>query len=976
MSLITNNKGALINGVNQQSAEFRRDSQVEEMINAYPTITTGLLKRNPTEEIDSSEEPVYSDETWSYEYDRGLSGSAEELYSIYITDQGMEILDANNGTVLNEDNNGIQYEGNAREYLFPFVSRNGYAATTVKDTTFIVNKNKITRMGGTNTGADAHQRARIKVFSTESATERRVSEKLYDCSGTTLRSTDPHQLKYLAKQKKRYTYKASGYMPDVITVPNPSGGTCRSVPTKASYGSATITLTVDGNIVKLYSDKVTQDVGTYSYVGDIANINQGLTKTPRTFNNILADLVVDSNSALKGHGYTVDHDGTYLNVYKNDVSDNAPVVATISVSFGDPDDCACSIAQPCDNYSSGQKQVLDVATDNFFGVITQDSFIGFDAVSPTEYQRTGYIWLKRGEPVYGFDYSGSVEVQHSDGSTTIYDIQEVKAAKKTQVAAEDLSNNINDIAELTSTFDGSIVRIVTVDSTDIIIAVNAADSYGDTASFGFAQKVKTISDLPKNMGEYSPTIKIVDANDEAAFWVVYKDGTWIETYQPNIERYLDETVLPHVIERHVNASGNIYFLIKAYDSWMERKVGDDDTNKIPFIISSETDPSVQIKDIFFFKNRLGFITKNGVSISEVGKYGNFWRSTVMTLLESDAINTFVDSTKALSLEYAVYLEDSIVLFSGKAQFRMEGGDILSPKDIQISQTSAYEINRDVRPINMNNRIFFAAKRGDHTAIIEYFGSRTSDKFETNDITAHCETYIDADITRLSGSPINNLLFATSHNRADTIYVYKYYDSGEERVQSAWFKWIFSGNIYFAFAMNSKLFIAISRLDKAVFSPWVLDDNVEWDMTGIWADDGIWLMSEESVARRNFFEKMNLEPQGYHEDFADNNSDVITTEVDMGEWVLRAGKTKDIRGHLKFKTVEISSEEGSVFSLSVNDIKRNTTRAIPSNLTVARKPLIFGDAKNIRLSLISDTSDGFRINMVSYEGRISKRAKEL
>ncbi len=112
------------------------------MINAYPTLDRGLLKRNPTTNVPLSQDITYSGDIWTYEYNRGFAGGVDERYVVNITNgNGMEIINVNTGKVYNE-NDGLTYEGTAYEYLFPFISDNGYSATTIKDTTFIVNKNR------------------------------------------------------------------------------------------------------------------------------------------------------------------------------------------------------------------------------------------------------------------------------------------------------------------------------------------------------------------------------------------------------------------------------------------------------------------------------------------------------------------------------------------------------------------------------------------------------------------------------------------------------------------------------------------------------------------------------------------------------------------------------------------------------------------------------------------------------------------
>ena len=106
MPLVTNSRSSLYGGVNQQAAEHRQENQVEEMINAIPTIDRGLLKRNPTVRKELEEDIEYTSEIWNYEYDRGTAGNLEEQYNVSITSNGgLEII-----------NKGINLELSAYSY--------------------------------------------------------------------------------------------------------------------------------------------------------------------------------------------------------------------------------------------------------------------------------------------------------------------------------------------------------------------------------------------------------------------------------------------------------------------------------------------------------------------------------------------------------------------------------------------------------------------------------------------------------------------------------------------------------------------------------------------------------------------------------------------------------------------------------------------------------------------------------------------
>ena len=736
MPLISNQFDGLYGGVNQQSAEQRLNTQVEEMVNAYPTLDRGLLKRNPTQKLTLTSGITLNQTMYSYEYDRGIGNGLEEKYTINIVDGGeMEIINILTGKVY-KNGSGLTYEATAQSYLTPFGGTNGFASTTIKDTTFISNK--------------------------------------------------------------------------------------------------------------LVSPQMLTGASTSS---------------------------------------------TYL--------------------------------------------------------------------------KQGYIWIKSANPANPYTYN--VTVTDSLGNS----VTASNSSTTTTAAATALAGTINANGNFTATAIGSVIRVTGVNNLN---TVDAGDSYGNQASFGWAYKVRFNTHLPKNLGFNNATVKITGsgANNFATYWLTYADSQWQETKDPSIALQIDATTMPHTLIRNANDT----FTFKKYDGWLEGLVGDNETNPTPSFIETVDNIEPTIRDIFFFKNRLGFITERTVILSEVGNYGNFWRTTTAAVLDSDHIDTIVDSTKVISLEYATYLEDAILLFSDKAQFKLEGGRVLSPKDVQVTPTTAHEINVNVRPLFMNDKVFFCAIRGDYTAVMQYEVNATSSTSNAVDISAHIQMYIPATVTKLSGSPINNMLFLTSSDADDSIWVYKYYDSGADRVQSAWFKWTYNGAIYHAFSLGRNLNILINRNNAVAATNWVVGNGV-WDNSKLWDNSQLWVMSNASLSAQDQFETSPIFPQEYTGQFLDDftsvdNETIIPTVVRIGEWVASSRGSKDIRGHLKFKTVQISSEDNSEFNLVVEDVARSTTRTIKSKYTVNRKPMIYGDAKNIRLTIANAEETGFRINTVSFEGALTKR----
>ena len=685
--------------------------------------------------------------------------------------------------------------------------------------------------------------------------------------------------------------------------------------------NATTLIVVDGNTIYIPSNHTF----TQTFLGVAPSITYAQYSTS-VFNAITTDL---------GTGYQVTYDaGDVITIKK---LDGTAITVTYSI-------------------------ISELAIDktDYITSITTSSVDETPFDADVSYFNTGYVWIKSANPTHAYTYT--VTVNGTVFSTT---------QTTTTAATSALSDAIGAHADFTSSYNGSVLKII---SPSPIVSLDASDTYGSQASFAWIYEIVSATDLPKNMGFENTVVKVVGsgASSFATHWLKYSGSAWKETKDPAYVSLLDASTMPHILVRNSDDT----FTVSPYTEWKDVMVGDIDSNPAASFIQTEENGSPKIRDIFFFKNRLGFITERTVILSEVGEYGNFWRTTTAAVLDSDYIDATVDTTQVISLEYATYLEDSMLLFSDKSQFKLQGGKVLSPKDVQISQTSSYEINTNIRPLFMNNKVFFCSVRGDYTAVMQYEVKSTSTSSEAIDISAHVQTYIPSTVTKLSGSSINNMLFLTSGDTDDTVWVYKYYDNGADRVMSAWFKWTYNGTIYNAFSLGRNLNILIKRSHQLAATDWVIGSGI-WDNSKLWNNSKLWVMDSNSLTSVNQLETSPIFPQEYTGNFLDDfttvdNETIIPTVVRLGEWVQGGKGGKDIRGHLKFKTVQISSEDSSEFNLEVEDVARLTTRTIKSKYTVNRKPMIYGDAKNIRISITNSEEKGFRINTVSYEGALTKR----
>ena len=70
----------------------------------------------------------------------------------------------------------------------------------------------------------------------------------------------------------------------------------------------------------------------------------------------------------------------------------------------------------------------------------------------------------------------------------------------------------------------------------------------------------------------------------------------------------------------------------ALGGWGDREVGDETTNPVPTFVGRG------ISGMFFYQNRLGFLSEDAVILSQPGDYFNFWNNSAITISDADPID--------------------------------------------------------------------------------------------------------------------------------------------------------------------------------------------------------------------------------------------------------------------------------------------------------------------------------------------------
>jgi hypothetical protein len=905
MALVHNNFLGVFAGVSTQAIDMRLPNHCEEMVNVYPSIQYGLRRRNPTIQLSNSILSV--DKQFVYTYDRGLSGEASEQYLITIDPiNNLRVLNIGTG-----EYQGVTYSGNALSYLQNSNPNLGFSALTIKDTTFISNKDIIPKMQNDSVGV--------------------INFKSINLNSSGFSSNYP-----TIDNEYGDTTVKSGYAPARIKTYQgiySISGMSKTFYTESSAGAIT-TITIDSV--------------NYSYITNVRS--DGFNIIPESLLEYRSNIYSMLSNSLDPTLYTVrlgismdikvfKKDGTAISLTATVTFpasvDILPLALTslTAITLKNSDSWHTGIPvfkTPPITYSF--KNEYNIGSTTISSVTSGTSSENIELVTNT-YDSDAFIWFKSASVDSTFPYTYTATIYNSSGGvvgTHSY------AAVDTDAIATNFATWANGLSGYTAISKGSVTKITRTDHTAFSIVVS--DTYGSQATSAWKGSVTTMGDLPKHFPFKDTIVKIdgVQRADDIAYWVKYDGNTWIEWRDPNIDFVIAKDTMPHKLTRNADFS----FTLSAIE-WDDMLVGDGDTQSTPNFIGEP------IQDIFFINSRLGFLTANGITLSQQDKFTNFFRTTILDLLDDSPINTFINSAKAVGLRYAVELQGYIILFGDKQQFAIDATHAISPKTISVQSVSGYEINRFVKPISIGDSIMFVVQKGDYSALMEMNKNTLSLNIKAEDVSSHVTGYIDSNITQLIGSPRNDCVFLRGNKNPKSIYVYKFYSEKNVTLQKAWSRWEFAMDISSIFSFDRYLYLFGNR--------YITD-----------------------VITESSFEQMQIESYGINALYKDNGAYDYVSFVELSEWAIAPARdnVKEIRGTLLLKTIEISSSEGSDFSLNIIDKERGKGRSIPSIYTVNRKPYLSGTSKNTRIIIDSVGDIGFQINSISIEGQYNTRSKRV
>ena len=256
---------------------------------------------------------------------------------------------------------------------------------------------------------------------------------------------------------------------------------------------------------------------------------------------------------------------------------------------------------------------------------------------------------------------------------------------------------------------------------------------------------------------------------------------------------LDPATMPHALINNRNGTFTFTKLDEASKGstenyWKNREVGDDTSNPFPTFVGTT------IQEMFFHRNRLGMISGEQIVMSKPGQYFDFFIVSAITTSDDNPIDITVSDVKPAFINHILPIQRGMMMFSDNGQFMLfTESDIFSAKTVRLKKVSSYECDATIQPVDLGTSVLFTSNVSAYARAFE--ATILDDATPPNILeqTRVVPEFLPKDITKSANSAAIGI--TTYGKKGDsTVYHYKYYNTGQQREQSAWYSWTLTGTM--------------------------------------------------------------------------------------------------------------------------------------------------------------------------------------
>lgn len=221
-----------------------------------------------------------------------------------------------------------------------------------------------------------------------------------------------------------------------------------------------------------------------------------------------------------------------------------------------------------------------------------------------------------------------------------------------------------------------------------------------------------------------------------------------------------------------------------------RSVGDADTSKTPYFVGRP------INFLASFQDRLIVGSGAVYNMSKIGDYFNFFRTSVLTVLDDDPAEVYALGGEDDVIRHAVIYNKSLLAFGDQRQYGISGRVPVTPKTTSVIQSSAHVNTADTAPVASGDLVFYLQRSDGYARLYQLQTADIDDTTISADVGNQLNTYIPGTPVELLATTAPNMLFVRTDADPRTIYTFRYLDvnGGRQRVQDAWSRWEFNAKL--------------------------------------------------------------------------------------------------------------------------------------------------------------------------------------
>lgn len=261
----------------------------------------------------------------------------------------------------------------------------------------------------------------------------------------------------------------------------------------------------------------------------------------------------------------------------------------------------------------------------------------------------------------------------------------------------------------------------------------------------------------------------------------------------------------------VGDDAEIYFVFESIP-WKDRGAGDTDVVTFPSFTDSP------ISDVFFYQNRLGFLSKENIVFSSSGDLFNIFRYTATDLRPDDMIDVRSAYGDLTLFDSAFLWNEALYIKSDNAWFNVSGEPALTPSTVRLDPVGKFLSSKDPKPVVLGDRVYFTRAKTGNTQVFEMSLAANGATAQAFELTKDIPTYIEGSPLEMVGDSAEGILvLLTDANSQQNLYIFKFFQQDGERVLSSWSRWEFAdGTVIVGLALADGILGIIRKHDDGAY----------------------------------------------------------------------------------------------------------------------------------------------------------------